>query len=45
MTFNPDCDLVWGFQFEQQGKISWEEFAYKSSGTLCPYASKVPTLR
>ena len=38
MTFDPTCDLFWGFPFGQLGKISLGLFAYiyKPSGTLCP---------
>ena len=38
MTFDPNCDLILGFPFGQQGKISSGVFAYidKPSGTLCP---------
>ena len=37
MTFDPDCDLILGFPFGQQGKISSGVFADidKPSGTLC----------
>ena len=38
MTFDPTCDLIWGFPFGQLGKISSGLFAYiyKPNGTLCP---------
>ena len=38
MTFDPFCDLIWGFPFGQQGKICSGVVAYidKPSGTLCP---------
>ena len=50
MTFDPFCDLIWGFPFGQQGKTSSGVFAYidKPSGTLCPksaHTSKKISLR
>ena len=50
MTFNSDCDLIWGFAFGQQGKISPGMFADidKHSGTLCrksAYTSKQMSLK
>ena len=50
MTFDSYCDLIRGFPFGQQGKISSGVFAYidKPSGTLCPksaHASKEIYLR
>ena len=50
MTFDPYCDLIWGFPFGQQGKISSGVFAFidKPSGTLCPksaHTSKIISLR
>ena len=38
MTFDPNCDLILGFPFGQQGKISSGVFAYidKPHGTLSP---------
>ena len=49
ITFNPDCDLIWGFPFGQQGKVSSGMFADidKPSGTLCrksAYTSKKMSL-
>ena len=50
MTLTPYCDLILGFPFGQQGKISSGVFAYtdKPSGTLCPksaHTSKKISLR
>ena len=50
MTFNPDHDLIWGFQFGQQGKISSGMVADidKPSGTLYrknAYASQKMSLK
>ena len=50
MTFDPDCDLNFGFPFGQQGKFSSGVFADidKHSGTLCrksAHTSKIISMK